>query len=121
MFTCPICLCETRGGALQCHSCCFPNFRVLCEDGLYNLFPHFNFARGGDEKPFNSPPTKPGVLPRFQVTVADPPQTCPICLSDDMYSGVRLGGCGHMFHEECIETWLEKEATCPVCRAQTIK
>uniref|UniRef100_A0A0N4UH52 RING-type domain-containing protein n=1 Tax=Dracunculus medinensis TaxID=318479 RepID=A0A0N4UH52_DRAME len=25
--------------------------------------------------------------------------------------------CGHIFCEECIGTWLDKEHTCPVCRA----
>ncbi|KAK1274368.1 RING-H2 finger protein ATL32 [Acorus gramineus] len=24
--------------------------------------------------------------------------------------------CGHMFHENCIKTWLKRNRTCPMCR-----
>ena len=42
---------------------------------------------------------------------------CPICLSDveDGASCVQLQ-CGHIYHAECIESWLKLHSTCPVCR-----
>lgn len=42
-------------------------------------------------------------------------QQCTICFSD-FTSPVKLS-CGHIFCEECIGTWLDKEHTCPMCRA----
>eukprot|EP01113_Clastostelium_recurvatum_P033848 TRINITY_DN4524_c0_g1_i1.p1 TRINITY_DN4524_c0_g1~~TRINITY_DN4524_c0_g1_i1.p1 ORF type:complete len:163 (-),score=34.08 TRINITY_DN4524_c0_g1_i1:101-589(-) len=43
--------------------------------------------------------------------------TCAICL-DDMLSGetVRPLLCTHTFHAGCIDTWLRKNAVCPVCK-----
>jgi len=120
MFSCPICQYDNVSGLIQCHNCCFPIFKAVCEDGFYSLFPQFNFAanenenenENEDEERLNSG------ISRCPVIVVDPPRTCPICLSDDMYVGIRMEGCGHMFHEKCIETWLEREDTCPVCRGQ---
>ncbi|KAJ3700115.1 hypothetical protein LUZ61_003820 [Rhynchospora tenuis] len=44
---------------------------------------------------------------------------CAICLSE--FSGEEmlrlLPGCRHVFHAECIDTWLASHITCPVCRA----
>ncbi|KAH7009650.1 hypothetical protein EDB80DRAFT_682126 [Ilyonectria destructans] len=45
---------------------------------------------------------------------------CPIC-TEDFVDGVllRLLLCGHLFHPECIDPWLERRArTCPLCRAK---
>mmetsp|Transcript_35320 Transcript_35320/g.59857 ORF Transcript_35320/g.59857 Transcript_35320/m.59857 type:complete len:507 (+) Transcript_35320:310-1830(+) len=41
---------------------------------------------------------------------------CPIC-----YSSIREGsavktGCNHKFHIKCIEDWMEKQRSCPICR-----
>lgn len=42
---------------------------------------------------------------------------CIICISNiELNSDTLLLPCGHMFHEECIKTWLQKHNTCPVCR-----
>jgi len=31
---------------------------------------------------------------------------------------IKLGGCGHIFHENCIDQWVESNGkTCPLCRA----
>eukprot|EP00928_Gymnodinium_smaydae_P043417 TRINITY_DN29090_c0_g1_i1.p1 TRINITY_DN29090_c0_g1~~TRINITY_DN29090_c0_g1_i1.p1 ORF type:complete len:1467 (-),score=317.12 TRINITY_DN29090_c0_g1_i1:48-4256(-) len=42
---------------------------------------------------------------------------CSICTSDlaEGEKAVKLD-CGHMFHTDCIEQWLEKRPTCPLCR-----
>ena len=43
-------------------------------------------------------------------------QDCPVC-----YNGVDRPvtlKCGHIFCEHCIYEWLDKEKTCPVCRAE---
>ncbi|KAF5181885.1 hypothetical protein FRX31_028528 [Thalictrum thalictroides] len=43
--------------------------------------------------------------------------TCSICL-EDMKEGdeVRTLCCDHTFHSKCIWKWVEKQATCPLCR-----
>ncbi|KXZ54917.1 hypothetical protein GPECTOR_4g989 [Gonium pectorale] len=41
---------------------------------------------------------------------------CPVC-QDPVTTPVRLD-CGHIFCEECILEWLERDRTCPMCRAQ---
>ena len=41
---------------------------------------------------------------------------CPICLEEyDNESAFALP-CGHMYHADCIERWLENKDECPVCR-----
>ncbi|GAB4830869.1 hypothetical protein Ancab_004896 [Ancistrocladus abbreviatus] len=45
---------------------------------------------------------------------------CAICLQD-VVDGERariLSGCEHIFHLNCIDEWLVRIATCPVCRQQ---
>lgn len=47
----------------------------------------------------------------------DLPRTCPICIDAfDADSPIRETGCGHVFHEECLQDWLRRARTCPLCR-----
>ncbi|WJX92777.1 RING-type E3 ubiquitin transferase [Trifolium repens] len=43
---------------------------------------------------------------------------CVICLGDYKEKEVLriIPYCGHTFHLSCIDTWLRKQSTCPVCR-----
>ena len=43
---------------------------------------------------------------------------CSICIEqvNDKEIVKRLPKCGHMYHAECIDTWLDKNNICPVCR-----
>lgn len=44
-------------------------------------------------------------------------QSCPVCLEQVPKNQTRrVAGCGHEFCAECIETWLAKHTTCPVCK-----
>ncbi|GLT50046.1 hypothetical protein SLA2020_235580 [Shorea laevis] len=49
---------------------------------------------------------------------ADCSSSCSICLDEygdaDMLR--LLSGCGHIFHQGCIDPWLMLHPTCPVCR-----
>ncbi|KAK9833098.1 hypothetical protein WJX74_007137 [Apatococcus lobatus] len=42
---------------------------------------------------------------------------CPICL-ENFDRGVTLRDlpCGHHFHQECLDQWLQQKATCPICQ-----
>ena len=46
---------------------------------------------------------------------------CTICL-ENLIEGdeVRRLKCGHVFHAECIDSWLVKVAACPLCRVHPI-
>ena len=43
---------------------------------------------------------------------------CPICLAEYADAEVlrKLPLCGHVFHIRCVDSWLENQVTCPVCR-----
>ncbi|GAV71229.1 zf-RING_2 domain-containing protein [Cephalotus follicularis] len=47
-------------------------------------------------------------------------QECVVCL--DTFQGGQwcrmLFGCGHVFHRRCVDTWLLKVSSCPVCRTR---
>ncbi|ODN03144.1 RING finger and transmembrane domain-containing protein 2 [Orchesella cincta] len=43
---------------------------------------------------------------------------CPIC-HDNYASPTRLA-CSHIFCEECVATWFDRERTCPMCRAKVV-
>lgn len=44
---------------------------------------------------------------------------CSICLGQlEEGDPVRvMPNCMHLFHQDCIDTWLQSHATCPICRA----
>ena len=44
---------------------------------------------------------------------------CCICL-DDSNRVLQTTTCNHKFHGNCLNTWLEKNSTCPLCRAQIV-
>ncbi|TDG48775.1 hypothetical protein AWZ03_004887 [Drosophila navojoa] len=41
---------------------------------------------------------------------------CPIC--HDVYTAPIILECGHIFCDECVQTWFKREQTCPMCRAK---
>jgi hypothetical protein len=48
---------------------------------------------------------------------ANPPSPCPICLEPyRLHDTVRTIPCFHTFHTKCIDPWLVRKATCPVCK-----
>ena len=42
---------------------------------------------------------------------------CAICL-DNVMKGVALPQCKHIFHKECIGTWMRHSISCPHCRTE---
>ncbi|ESQ54167.1 hypothetical protein EUTSA_v10026407mg [Eutrema salsugineum] len=67
-----------------------------------------------------------GLSPRFvkslpQFKFSEPTEygsDCVVCI-DGFRQGQwcrRLPGCGHVFHRKCVDLWLIKVSTCPICR-----
>lgn len=45
--------------------------------------------------------------------------TCSICLDDfAQQDWVKKMSCHHLFHTDCVKSWIEKEKNCPTCRHQ---
>ncbi|XP_059314754.1 RING-H2 finger protein ATL57 isoform X4 [Lycium ferocissimum] len=46
-------------------------------------------------------------------------EDCPICLAEfEVNELVRLiPYCRHVFHQQCLDTWLASHVTCPLCRS----
>ncbi|KAE8659680.1 Nudix hydrolase 15 [Hibiscus syriacus] len=59
-------------------------------------------------------------LTTSQVDDHDESMECSVCLGTiTEESTVRLlPNCKHMFHVECIDTWLGSHTTCPICRTE---
>jgi hypothetical protein len=42
---------------------------------------------------------------------------CAICIENiKLNSDVRIMNCNHIFHTDCLDKWLIKNKTCPICR-----
>ncbi|KAF0918633.1 hypothetical protein E2562_025211 [Oryza meyeriana var. granulata] len=52
------------------------------------------------------------------------PPWCIICMAaqEDGERWLELPDCGHVFHRDCVATWLRdhKNSTCPLCRASIL-
>lgn len=43
---------------------------------------------------------------------------CSICLRGILHDEERRTACNHVFHASCLQRWLDRNPTCPLCRAQ---
>lgn len=41
---------------------------------------------------------------------------CSICFEKINKNDIEKTSCSHYYHSECIEKWLDKKGTCPLCR-----
>ncbi|XP_023224947.1 uncharacterized protein LOC111625909 isoform X2 [Centruroides sculpturatus] len=45
---------------------------------------------------------------------------CPICFETILNQEEECTPCEHKFHVKCLQSWLKKETTCPVCRSHVL-
>lgn len=50
-------------------------------------------------------------------------ENCFICMDNYKESELKreLPSCKHYFHKKCIDKWLKKKASCPICRDELLK
>ena len=52
----------------------------------------------------------------------DSDEKCTICLDKYKNKDIkRILKCNHGFHQGCIDTWLENNTNCPVCRTSVLE
>lgn len=39
-------------------------------------------------------------------------------LTSSLYEQIKVLPCGHDFHAECLDPWLQLKATCPLCKVR---
>jgi hypothetical protein len=78
---------------------------------------HGSANEAGDEK-------REGLLSEDAVVIAvadsGDAQLCAICKGRLEGPCGRLRPCGHLYHAECIDLWLERKRICPLCRAGVV-
>jgi ankyrin repeat protein len=47
-------------------------------------------------------------------------EQCAICLSDENLFKGYMTSCNHQFHAECLQQWIAKHNTCPMCRSSIL-
>jgi hypothetical protein len=95
------------------------------EDARHLLIATFakDFRRGNMAKPYTHVEIDPtneiliGEGSLVSTEDAKPVETCPICYETDSVIRQTLS-CGHTFHLHCVEQWLRKNSTCPMCRCK---
>lgn len=57
------------------------------------------------------------LVPARNVTAMD----CPVCLTELSSAVSRMElPCSHVFHRDCVITWLKKNPSCPICRTKAL-
>merc|ERR1719401_2468529 len=94
------------------------------EMGVVDSNSMFNLQQEAGTRNSAPPPASQNairLLPIVAITAEDlvdeNNRECRICFDENLIgSKVARLPCGHLFHKACIEGWLTKHCTCPVCR-----
>ena len=76
-----------------------------------------NVNRGASQEQINA------TTKTTQVKQNDIPKEkqCVVCLSEfQPGEQVRTLRCNHSFHKDCVDTWLHRNKTCPICKREIV-
>jgi hypothetical protein len=60
-------------------------------------------------------------LPRYSKIKKNETFTCSICLEESVPGTYkRQLPCSHVFHKKCVDKWIAKDNTCPICRTEIL-
>ncbi|KAF7232130.1 hypothetical protein EG68_11948 [Paragonimus skrjabini miyazakii] len=45
---------------------------------------------------------------------------CPICYADMTTETAKVTRCGHLYHTDCLSTWMRRQLFCPICHADLL-
>ena len=71
--------------------------------------------------PLRTPASLLSRLDSWEYSSGSDVESCSICLAD--YSrGDRVSAlpCAHVFHSSCVEKWLSRAITCPLCKLELV-
>lgn len=92
-------------------------FTPITRGELLSAFNLLELDAAADARPAMSREAR-AALP---VVKAEKPELCPVCQDDIPEGGIaKKMPCGHLFHDECLMTWLEKANSCPMCRGSEL-
>ncbi len=76
---------------------------------------------GGVSPSLRTPSSFISRLESWECSSASEVESCSICLAD-YERGDRLTGlpCAHVFHSSCVEKWLARAITCPLCKLELV-
>lgn len=56
----------------------------------------------------------------FLEMLNDKSRVCPVCM-EDIQQDAYLTSCCHLFHYNCVKSWIEEHHSCPTCRNSLVK
>ena len=91
-----------------------PEDYVFSEGGMDEII-----SRLMDEEALKNmpPPASKQVIDSLPDFRAKTVEECPICQENFVvHEVVKKLPCDHLFHKDCISSWLKVNGTCPICR-----
>lgn len=92
-------------------------FAVLAAAGIgafIGYLGHSLFSEGESDSLNRNASPQEVIAPSRSVPL-QPAQKCVIC-QDELKAPLEQLPCSHLFHQNCLLTWLETSASCPTCR-----